>query len=107
MIHSKISMKKRNLNAPTTVKDLDDMVAQIGIVIAKTLEDYPNKEYLDKKLSTFATKEDLKGTEKRLEGKIEEVGGDVSDIRRRVIDLETDTITRREFNELKTKLLPV
>ncbi len=32
--------------------------------------------------------------------------GDVSDIRRRVIDLETDTVTRREFKEFKTKVLP-
>ncbi len=86
-------MKKRNLNAPATKGDIDDAVAQIGIVIAKTLEDYPKKE-------------DLKKEVDRLEGKIDDVAADVSDIRRRVIDLETDTITRHEFNDLKTKVFP-
>jgi len=87
-------MKKRNLQAPSTKGDIDDAVAQIATVISKTLEDYP-------------TKDDLKATEKRLEGKIDDVASDVSDMRRRVIDLETDTITRNEFNELKRKVLPV
>lgn len=82
-------MRKRNLNAPTTLRDLDDLGAHIITAISKTLEDY-------------ATKEDSK----RLEGKIDDVAADVSDIRRRVIDLETDTVTRREFNAFKTKLLP-
>lgn len=86
-------MKKRNLNAPTTLKDLDDMAAHIITAISKTLEDYPKKE-------------DLKKEVDRLEDKIDDVAVDVSEIRRRVIDLETDTVTRREFNELKTKLLP-
>lgn len=82
-------MKKRNLDAPSTKRDIDEAVGQIITVMSKTLEGY-------------ATKEDSK----RLEGKIDDVAGDVSDIRRRVIDLETDTVTRREFNELKTKVLP-
>lgn len=86
-------MKKRNLNAPTTLKDLDDLGSHIITAISKTLEDYPKKE-------------DLKKEVDKLEGKIDDVAADVSDIRRRVIDLETDTITRREFNELKTKILP-
>lgn len=90
-------MKKRNLNAPTTLKDLDDLASHIITAISKTLEDYPKKEDL---------KKELKATEDRLDAKIEDVAADVSDIRRRVIDLETDTVTRREFNELKTKLLP-
>lgn len=95
-------MKKRNLSAPTTLKDLDDLGAHIITAISKTLEDYATKEDLKK----LVTKEDLKATEQRLEGKIEDVAADVSDIRRRVIDLETDTVTRREFNEFKTKVLP-
>lgn len=99
-------MKKRNLNAAATVKDLDDLGAHIVTAISKTLEDYPTKEYLDKKLENFVTKDDLKATEKKLEGRIEDVAADVSDIRRRVIDLETDTVTQREFNELKRKVLP-
>lgn len=83
-------MKKRNLNAVTTVKDLDDLGTHIITAISKTLENYP-------------TKDDLKKDVDRLEGKIDGVASDVSDIKRRVIDLETDTITRREFNELKAK----
>lgn len=90
-------MKKRNLNAPATKGDIDDAVAQIATAMSKTLEDYPTKEDL---------KRELKATEQRLEGKIEDVAADVSDIRRRVIDLETDTVTRREFKDFQTKLLP-
>jgi predicted nuclease with TOPRIM domain len=86
-------MKKRNLNAPTTLKDLDDLGTHIITTISKVLEDYPKKA-------------DLKKEVDRLEGKIEDVASDVSDIRRRVIDLETDTVSRREFNDLKTKVLP-
>ncbi len=86
-------MKRRNLNAPTTLRDLDDLGAHIITSISKVLENYP-------------TKDDLKVTEKRLEGKIEDVAADVSDIRRRVIDLETDTVSRRDFNDFKAKVLP-
>lgn len=99
-------MKKRNLNAPTTLKDLDDLGAQIVTAISKVLEEYPTKKDLDKKLEKFATKDDVKAVERNLEGKIEDVAADVSDIRRRVIDLETDTVTRTEFNDFKIKLLP-
>lgn len=90
-------MKKRNLSAQTTLKDLDDLGAHIITAISKTLENYPTKDDL---------KRELKATENRLEAKIDDVAADVSEIRRRVIDLETDTVTRREFNEFKTKILP-
>ncbi len=86
-------MTMRNLNAPTTLKDLDDLAAHIITAISKTLEDYP-------------TKDDLKIETHRLEGKIDDVASDVSEIRRRVIDLETDTVTRTEFNDFKAKVLP-
>lgn len=99
-------MKKRNLNAPTTLKDLDDLGTHIITAIGKTLEDYPTKDDLKKELSKFATKDDLKAVKQSVEGKIDDVAADVSDIRRRVIDLETDSVTRREFNEFKTKVLP-
>ena len=58
------------------------------------LEDYPKKEDLKKEID-------------RLDGKIEDVASDVSDIRRRVIDLETDSVSRRDFNEFKTRVFPV
>lgn len=38
-----------------------------------------------------------------LKSNTEEGKADVSDIRRRVIDLEADTVTRAEFNEFKSK----
>ncbi len=85
-------MKKRNLQAPATKGDIDDAVAQIATVMSKTLEAYPTKSDLKKELGKFATKEDLKAVEQNLEGKIDDLAGDVSDIRRRVIDLETDTV---------------
>jgi len=91
-------MKKRNLDAPTTLRDLDDLGTHIITAISKTLEDYATKDDLKK----LAKAEDLK----RVEDKVDDLSGDVSDIRRRVIDLETDAVTRREFNDFKTKLLP-
>jgi len=92
-------MKNKNQNGkrPTTKEDLDTLEAHLVDAIAKTLESYPTKE----DLKELATKEDLKALEK----KIDTVDYNVSDIRRRVIDLETiDPPTRTEFNELKTKI---
>lgn len=86
---------------PSTKRDLEDMAAHIITAISKTLEDYPKKEDLKK----LATKEDLKSFEKKLGDKIDDVGSDVSDLRRRVRDAEADTVTRREFNEFKAKVV--
>jgi hypothetical protein len=91
-------MKKRDLNAPATKRDIDDAVAQIAVVIAKTLEDYATKEDLKR----LAKSEDLK----RVEDKVDDLAGNVSDIRWRVIDLEVDTVSQREFKEFKAKVLP-
>jgi hypothetical protein len=106
-------MKKRtvNLDSPSTKRDLEEMAAHIITAIAKTLEDYATKYDVrnivgDEVAKKAATKEDLKAAEKRLGDKIDDVGSDVSDLRRRVRDLETDTVTRREFNEFKAKVLP-
>lgn len=95
-------MSKRNINAPTTIRDLDDLATHIITAISKTLEDYATKDDLKK----LATRDDVKTEVRRLEGKIDDVASDVSEIRRRVIDLETDTVTRTEFNEFKAKVLP-
>ena len=95
-------MKKRNFNAPTTLKDLDDLGTHIIVAISKTLEDYATKE----DLKNLFQKEDLNVAVGKLEGKIDDVAADVSEIRRRVIDLETDSVSRRDFNEFKTKVLP-
>jgi len=91
-------MKKRNPKAPTTLKDLDDLGTHIIVAISKTLEDYATKE----DLKQLAKSEDLK----RVEDKVDGLSADVSEIRRRVIDLETDSVSRRDFNEFKTKVLP-
>ena len=84
---------KQKLTAPATKGDLEEMGVYIVGAVAKTLEEY-------------TTKEDLKAVEKQLGDKIDGFGGDVSDLRHRVRDLEADTITRREFNDFKTKVLP-
>ena len=93
-------MKKRNPNAPTTLKDLDDLGTHIIVTISKVLESYPTKDDLKKEVHQLEEKIT------KLDGKVENVASDVSDIRRRVIDLETDTVTRNEFNDFKSKVLP-
>ncbi len=95
-------MKKTSLDASTTMRDLEDLGAQIVSAVSKAMEDLATKE----DLKSLATKEDLKSLAtkedlKKLEEKVHLMGGDVSDIRRRVIDLETDTPTRNEFTSLK------
>ena len=76
--------KKSQLDASVTKGDLEDAVAQIASSVAKVIEE----------------------SEKKLSDKIDDLGADVADHRRRIRDLETDTITRREFNQLKSKVLP-
>lgn len=93
---------KTNLDAPSTKRDVEDMGAHIVSAIAKTLEDYATKDDLKK----LATKDDLNAVEKKLGDKIDNLGADTSELKRRVRDLEADTITRREFNEFKIKVLP-
>lgn len=95
-------MKKTSLDAPTTKRDLEDLGAHIITAVSKTMEDFATKKDLEnlatkKDLENLATKADLK----KLEEKVDLMGGDISDIRRRVIDLETDTPTRNEFDTLK------
>ncbi len=92
---------QKQLNAPATKADVEDVGAHIVGAISKVLEEYATKE----DLKSLATKEDLNKVEKKLEGKIDDVASDVSEIRRRVIDLERDTITRREFDDFKGKVL--
>lgn len=91
-------MKKKNLQQAATKEDIDEAVAQIAVVIDKALQDYATKDDVKK----LAKADDLK----KVEDKVDGVAADVSDIRRRVIDLETDTVTRTEFNDFKSKLLP-
>ncbi|HUD19560.1 MAG TPA: hypothetical protein VMR81_03905 [Patescibacteria group bacterium] len=87
--------KKSQLDASVTKGDLEDAVAQIASSVTKVIEES------EKKLS-----DKIEESEKKLSDKIDDLGADISDHRRRIRDLETDTITRREFNQLKSKVLP-
>ena len=98
----KKTQRIKQMAVPATKGDLEDMGAYIVGAIAKTLEEYATKD----DVKHLATRDDLKTTEQHLEAKIDAFGGDVSDLRRRVRDLETDTITRREFDNFKVKVLP-
>lgn len=96
--------KNRNGKRPTTKDDLDTLEAHLVDALAKTLDHYTTKE----NLKGLATKEDLKGLAgkfDKLEEKVDKIDYNVSDIRRRVIDLETiDPPTRAEFNTLKARV---
>lgn len=92
-------MKTRDINAPTTLKDLDDLGTHIITAVSEALKDYATKEDVKK----LAKSEDLK----RVEDKVDNLSSDVSDIRRRVIDLEVDTVGQREFKEFKAKVFPI
>lgn len=97
-------MKKKVENLPATKKDLEDMTAYIVSAIAKTLEEYPTKD--DLKQNFDSVEKELKADIRRVEDKIDNHGADISDHTRRIRDLETDTITRKEFIEFKVKVLP-
>lgn len=95
---------KRDLSRPTTLGDLDDLGSQIITTISKTLESYATKD----DLKVLATKDDLTVLEKKfdiLDKKVDKLDYTVSDIRRRIIDLEIkDPPSRREFNALRLNL---
>ncbi len=98
-------MKKNvQLDSPSTKRDLEDMAAHIVSAIAKTLEEYPTKD--DMKSGLDSVKNELKADIVRVEEKIDDLSSDISDHTRRIRDLETDTITRKEFTEFKVKVLP-
>ncbi|MBI3343252.1 hypothetical protein HY032_03775 [Candidatus Gottesmanbacteria bacterium] len=97
-------MKKpvRDLKRPVTVGDLDDLGTQIITAISNTLQDYPTKEDLKHEVGKVEQKVDT--LEKKVDGldkKVDKLSYDVSDIRRRVIDLEVDTVPRKDFQDLK------
>ncbi|GEM_PF-2808628 len=82
-------MKKkfRDLKKPTTLGDLDDLVAQVTVAIVAASESHP-------------TKDDLKQEIKRIEDKVDKLDNKVSDIHRRIIDQEIKNApTRQEFTK--------
>lgn len=97
-------MNPVNDSAPATKADINKLerrvnnsievaVAQISGAVMKALENVAKKD----NLKNLATKDDLN----KLDHKVEKLSGDVSDIRRRVIDLERDTPTQKEVGDLK------
>lgn len=91
--------KTRDITRPTTIGDLDDLGVQIITAITKTLEDYPKKDDLKREVDRIERKFDDKIS--GLETKVDTIEYNVSDIRRRVIDLEVDTVPRKDFEDLK------
>jgi hypothetical protein len=61
-------------------------------------------EFWDHVFPTIATKNDLIELKNNLTAQMNSISSDVKDIKRRVTDLETDTPSRTEFNQLKAQV---
>ena len=92
--------KTRDITRPTTIGDLDDLGVQIITAITKTLQDYPTKTDLKQEIGRVEQKVD------NLEKKVDKMSFELSDTRRRVIDLEVDTVPRKDFEDLKFLVAP-
>ena len=92
-------MAKRNLNALVTVKMLNEAVDAILRGVERMFDKQDKRiDGLDKRIG---------GMDKRIGGmdtRLARVETDVRDIRRRMIDHEVDTPTRKEFSELKARV---
>ena len=85
-------MAKRNLNALVTVKMLNEAVDAILRGVERMFD------LQDKRID---------GMDKRIWGmdtRLARVETDVRDVRRRMIDHEVDTPTRKEFSDLKARV---
>jgi archaellum component FlaC len=92
-------MAKRNLNALVTVKMLNEAVDAILRGVERMFDKQDKRiDGLDKRIG---------GMDKRIGGmdtRLARVETDVRDIRRRMIDHEVDTPTRKEFSDLKARV---
>ena len=88
--------QKANLNQPATKGDLEELLAQLLIAMSKT---FATKE--DLKQSVTGLENRINNVEKTLGAKIDNLGAEESENRRRIIDLETESATRTELNEHK------
>lgn len=84
-----------NLQKPVTEEKLEEAIVQIVNAVTNAMKD-------------LATKEDLKQVEDKLtnridgiEHKVDNMQSDVTDTKRKVIDLEHDTPTQRDVDALK------
>ena len=82
-------MAKRNLNALVTVKMLNEAVD----AILRGVERMFDKQ--DKRIDQRF---------KQVDHRFDRIETDVRDVRRRMIDHEVDTPTRKEFSELKARV---
>jgi hypothetical protein len=89
-------MTKRDLNAPVTIKMLNEAVDAILHGVERMF--YKQDKRID--LRFMKVDQRFKNVDERL-GKVET---DVRDIRRRMIVHEVDTPTRKEFSELKGRV---
>lgn len=76
----------RQVNKNTDDK-IEIAIAQMAQAVNKALENHPTKD-----------------DHKRLEKKVDMQGGEISDIHRRVIDLEHDTPTQGDIDQLKKRV---
>ncbi|OGY22224.1 MAG: hypothetical protein A3A65_05025 [Candidatus Chisholmbacteria bacterium RIFCSPLOWO2_01_FULL_49_14] len=92
-------MAKRNLNALVTVKMLNEAVDAILRGVERMFDKQDKRiDGLDKRIG---------GMDKRIGGmdtRLARVETDVRDVRRRMIDHEVDTPTRKEFSDLKARV---
>lgn len=86
----------RIVNAHTK-EEVDIAVAQVVSAVTKTMA---SKE----DIKNMATKDDIKRLDQKvdqIDEKVTHLQSDMTDVRRRVIDLEHDTPTQKEVDDLK------
>ncbi|OGY16127.1 MAG: hypothetical protein A2785_00890 [Candidatus Chisholmbacteria bacterium RIFCSPHIGHO2_01_FULL_49_18] len=99
-------MAKRNLNALVTVKMLNEAVDAILRGVERMFDKQDKRiDGLDKRIGGMDKR--IGGMDKRIGGmdtRLARVETDVRDVRRRMIDHEVDTPTRKEFSDLKARV---
>ncbi len=84
-----MNKKLRDLTSPTMVGDLDDLAAQIISAVSRETARIEGKvDVIDQKVTV-------------LEQTVDKMSFELSDVHRRVIDLEVDTVPRKDFQDLK------
>lgn len=90
-----MTKQQSNSDRPSTKKDLDELAIQIISAVQEGLKEYPTKSELKAELQPVKT-----GIEE-LNKKFDKLDFEVSDNKRRIIDLESESVTKRDFEEHK------
>ncbi|HCM37937.1 MAG: hypothetical protein UV61_C0003G0071 [Candidatus Gottesmanbacteria bacterium GW2011_GWB1_43_11] len=100
---------KNDLSATATKGDIEEAIAQIVNAVTKTMA--TKDDIADVRGDITQLKGDvnqlkgdvnqLKGDVKELNEKVDHLQTDMTDVKRRVIDLEHDTPTQKEVDDLK------